>query len=95
MSADNWTQCPKCLQAYTKQREESQERIRQAYGKLPPEDYNVLILDTALAPPDDDTLREDYEIGIHKEEFFVSYSGSCNVCGFSFGYKYKQEVAVI
>lgn len=42
--------------------------------------------------PQDATLREDWELGIQKGEFFVRYSGSCRYCGFE--YKYKTDINV-
>lgn len=41
----------------------------------------------------DDTLREDYEIGVSsKGEFFVDYGASCGVCGFVFSHSHKEPL---
>jgi hypothetical protein len=37
-----------------------------------------------------ENLREDYEIGIDRDgKFYVSYAGSCDVCGFSYAYEFE------
>jgi hypothetical protein len=41
----------------------------------------------------DNTLREDYEIGVNDTgEFEIVYSCRCNTCGFVFTFKHKQQL---
>jgi len=37
-------------------------------------------------------LREDYEVGIERGEFFVIYTGSCQECGFKKKFKHKEKI---
>lgn len=50
---------------------------------------------------DEQSLREDYEIGIWNGQFTVSYNGECrkgprgaDTCGFKFSHKQEQEIVV-
>lgn len=43
------------------------------------------------APSVDNSLREDYELGIVKGEFYVFYKGQCD-CGFSFKFNHKEKI---
>ncbi len=38
-------------------------------------------------------LREDYEIGIYKGKFSVSYGAICEACNFEFPYKHEQAIS--
>lgn len=81
MSADNWTYCPRCDMLRAKQADERSAELTRGHGEIPPEEYLKLV----EAPlPREETLREDYEIGIHKGKFSVSYRAGCKVCGFVF-----------
>jgi hypothetical protein len=33
------------------------------------------------------TLREDYEIALYRDQFYIDYCCSCQKCGFEFSYK--------
>ena len=37
------------------------------------------------------TLREDWEIGIWKGKFHISYGATCSKCGFEFGYVREED----
>lgn len=90
MSADNWTVCPRCKAKNDAAREAHAKTIRAAYGKVTVDEWEKL--KTSVPPPEpEDTLREDYEIGIRRGEFFAAYFASCNECGFTFEFKHKQE----
>ncbi len=95
MSADNWTYCPKC----SKQRVLTQERldrsVEEAYGKIPQEKYMELVEARNNPPRLQDTLREDYEVGIYDAgRFFISYKAQCTVCGFTFSYRHEEEIEI-
>lgn len=80
MSADNWRVCPKC-----KKTNESKGSL---YGKVSEEEYLDSLNQLKV---DEETLREDYEIGIDERgEFYVDYSCRCQTCGFGFHYKHSQ-----
>jgi hypothetical protein len=89
MGADNWTQCPRCYTTNRAKADELDEGVRTAYGKVTESEFNHL-RDSAFSFRKSigsdhnfsETLREDYEIGIHNGEFSVDYRAHCNVCGF-------------
>lgn len=41
-----------------------------------------------------ETYREDYEIGIHNNEFYVHYKGSCKECGFVHEFHHEAKLKV-
>lgn len=94
MSADNWTRCPNCTKQAREQKEKHAQVLADAYGKVPREKYLALekeANDRQLVQFED-TLREDYEIGIWNGEFTVSYGASCSVCNFKYEYKYEKKI---
>lgn len=92
MSADNWTYCPKCHAADEAKSVANQKQVAESYGKVAAEEYLKRVAALTTKPERDETLREDYEIGIYKGEFSVSYSASCSVCKFSHSFKHKKKV---
>lgn len=93
MGADNWGICPKCKKAAYKKKAKEQEKVGAAYGKVTPEKYREMF-EAASQPVElDQTLREDYEIGIGEGgEFSVSYRGHCRECGLSHAFKTQAVV---
>ncbi len=90
MSADNWRVCPKCVIERKRQEIILDETLKAFYGKITPEEYVVRVnqVNRAKASRQEETLREDYEIGTKADGvFFVSYGCSCEVCGFSFTFQ--------
>ena len=102
MSADNWTICPKCKADAFAKRRRLQKQVVESYGKLPQAKYAKLIEDANAEIELEDSLREDYGLGIDKfsdEEsgtveatFVVSYRAACQDCGFRFEFQHKQPV---
>lgn len=94
MSADNWAICPKCHEAFEKKLIEFDETVEKSYGKVPPEEYIRLIAQRAELETKEEptTLREDYEQGILEGEYFLRYSGYCDVCKFEFTKKIDEKV---
>jgi predicted Zn-ribbon and HTH transcriptional regulator len=99
MSADNWTQCPKCKKNKEDECDELDKQVVVSYGKIPADDYISLVeksskladqLKNRTVP--EDTLREDYELRIRDGEFSVSYYASCKTCGFKFEFKHEEKV---
>jgi hypothetical protein len=91
MSADNWTYCPKCKKDNERKNAARLQEAQEAYGKIPAPDYLALVAAAEKPIPLEDTLREDYEIGINSDGVFrVSYSCSCHDCGFSFEFKREE-----
>jgi hypothetical protein len=95
MSADNWAKCPKCQDILNKAFTSKTERIKNLYGKVSAEEYNLKVraIEAEAETPINDTLREDYVICINSDgEFHVNYGGSCEVCGFHFHYQHEEKV---
>jgi hypothetical protein len=97
MSADNWTQCPRCYITNHAKADEKDASVRGQYGKVS-EDQFLRLRDEAISfrkalfdSQFCETLREDYEIGIQDGEFDIFYRGHCDTCGFNFSYKYNQK----
>jgi hypothetical protein len=90
MSADNWTTCPRCVKHFEQAEAERVAKLRESYGKIPPEEFVQAM--QVESPEPEDTLREDYHQGINAGLYSVSYHCSCNACGFSWSYKYQVGV---
>ncbi len=98
MSADNWTTCPKCAQIKTRESETALAKAKKMYGKVPADEYLKLVKDAETLSPAkqsaEETLREDYEIGVRDGVFIVSFGCSCFVCNFEFNYHFKEALKV-
>ncbi len=93
MSADNWRVCPACKRKHEAKHETLKLEAGAAYGKVPREEY-LAMLEKSIEPLNlEETLREDYEIGVDsKGEFFVSYGASCQTCDFTFAFNHKEPL---
>lgn len=97
MSADSWTTCPACEEAgrndvskYARAKKELDE----LYGKIPADDYAERLRRLSSLPTreeEEETLREDFQIGIFNGEFTVEYGAHCTVCGWSFEYDNNKK----
>ncbi len=95
MSADNWTQCPKCYAKTVKERQAALAKVEKSYGKQAMEDWLYEKSQAEAIDPEEigESLREDYNCGVNGGGVFeVSYSCSCNQCDFKFSFKHKVEV---
>jgi hypothetical protein len=99
MSANNWTQCPRCKVVNSAKADEKERIAKEAYGKVSPEHFDTLrdeakAFRKAISTDDNlcSTLREDWDLGILEGEFYVYYGGSCKTCGFDFEFKHKEFV---
>lgn len=93
MSADNWTHCPKCVAGREAKLVAERQRIAALYGKVSVEAFESTRagLRKLEESHPEQTLREDYEIGIDNCEFSVSYSAGCK-CGFRYEFKHSAKV---
>lgn len=92
MSAENWTICPKCKAAEDRRQEAAHKKAAESYGKVDVEKFDAL---RELTKPRklEDTLREDYELGICSDGmFYVSYRGSCEKCNFGHVFKRSDKI---
>jgi hypothetical protein len=93
MSADNWRDCPKCLAKAKADKVKREEAAEQAYGKVPKEEYLALLAEAGKPVEVEDTMREDYELGIDQNgKFYVIYRADCQDCPFVFTYRHEEIV---
>lgn len=91
MSADNWTECPKCSKEALDAHGAKLEAAQASYGNVSAKEYRKLILEAEKPYEPEITLREDYEIGIYNGKFRVSYRAHCSVCGFTYKYSFEAD----
>ncbi len=95
MSADNWAICPKCKRNDEAEMVKRWEKAKSAYGKIPPDEYLVLLQKANQPIKEVETLREDYELGIDSNGLFnISYSAHCDKCGLKFTHNYKENISI-
>lgn len=94
MSADNWTICPQCAKEANSEAQAKREKAKESYGKVIAEEYLRYLREAdAIAEFDaEETLREDYSIGIRDGKLSVFYSAGYTKCGFDHTFKYTEEV---
>lgn len=92
MSADNWTICPKCNIDFEKKEKKIKLDAKNAYGNVSEEEYRELVKKASTPMVLEETLREDFGIGIRGEVFEVVYASSCLVCGFKYEFSHKKEI---
>lgn len=51
-------------------------------------------LDTTTCGPGEAKLREDWELGIIGNEFYVNYRASCRQCKYRFNYKHEERLTL-
>jgi hypothetical protein len=84
MSADNWTFCPKCKDSKNKE-------LESLYGKIPAEEYLKKAKELSTES-NEETLREDYEIGIWDGKFRISYDAYCEACGYEYTFECEKDL---
>ena len=62
------------------------------YGKVPKAKWDAIRSRAEQEPLSEETMREDYEIGVSQERFYVDYACSCQTCGFQFSYRHEEDV---
>lgn len=92
MSANNWRVCPNCKRETEAKRERMKAAIEQAYGEATADSFLQLVAEYNKPVDEKETFREDYEIGVHREEFFIDYLGECEVCGFQVAFNHTKSV---
>lgn len=95
MSADNWTNCHKCEEKAAEQWRRDKKKLDDSYGKIPAEEFLERVQAFPKSPVcKADTLREDYDIGIHEGVFYVQYSARCEADGCSFEHSFEHKEPV-
>jgi hypothetical protein len=98
MSAGNWAECPRCKRRLGDEAVRLRSEADSAYGIASLEEWKekdaaaTSAALTALSGLEENTFREDYEIGVFGETFFVSYFGECSKCGLSHSFKHDAPV---
>ncbi len=98
MSAENWALCPQCEKAEGENKAFRANEAKESYGKIPEAEYLELIVKNNKPIILEETLREDYEIGIFDEglgkQLLISYSARCENedCDFKIDYKHAELI---
>lgn len=95
MSADNWTQCPKCAANKLAQLETMHRKLREACGNVDADKFLEMREKVSRfeAERPDNNLREDYEIGTYDSGVLdIDYHCNCNACGFGFSFRHSVNV---
>lgn len=99
MSADNWTQCPRCLKALGDEASKLEAKAALMYGEAPLDEFDKAraaateARDLAQGTEAAITFREDWELGmVDGDEFYVRYSGACRECGFSHRFNHAEKL---
>jgi len=97
MNADNWTQCPRCVQAHINDVEKNEREVEKLYGVVNAAKYAELqsALADLKAKKIPDMLREDWEIGISGNKFSIDYYARCAICGFEYGHVFEQDLEIL
>ena len=88
MSADNWTQCPRCTFRGNQRLEARAAEVKALYGTVSVQDFDearkALESERTKFGSRPANFREDYEFyGAKDGTVTVSYSGGCEDCGLS------------
>lgn len=92
MPADNWAICPRCKEKKEQAYDDLQDQVATDYGKVPADQYLELVKKAKEPIEFENTLREDYEIGIWEGKFEIHYCAGCIECGFSHKFKHDKQV---
>ena len=93
MSADNWTQCPKCKKSEENTKAALLEATKRDYGKIKASEYLELVKKAEAPIKMGDNLREDYYMSISSDGIFeASYSALCERCGFKHKFSHKEPI---
>jgi len=75
--------------------EDLSKKARAGYGKLTPEAYEALLLESREPIKLDESLREDYEFYLADDGCFTAgYRAECVTCGFAFEFKHEEQVVI-
>lgn len=94
MSADNWTQCPRCTETYHAECKRLYNEIDARYGQVPIEEFDEFRkqVEDFIQKGVDFQFREDYGMGVDEGTFYVEYRGFCRTCGLKFSFNHEEKV---
>ena len=91
MSANNWSQCPQCMDVAEAEKAALVAEAAEAYGNVPEDEYTQLRERAEKDITLEDTMREDYELGVNLLGVFrVGFSASCSTCGYRFEFEHEE-----
>jgi hypothetical protein len=67
------------------------EDVRRLYKLVSAKEYEAALKTVGKPGEFANSLREDFELGIINDEFYVIYTASCE-CGYSFEFKHSEKV---
>lgn len=92
MSANNWRTCPACSEIWKRRKADAIRAAEGLYGIVPAGEYQVefMAAQNLSDEPSEDTLREDWDIGLGDDgkQFTISYRAECDECGFLIDHDY-------
>jgi len=95
MSATAWSACPRCHVKAVAEHEAKKKAAEAAYGKVSPEEYELLSKQAAVPLDENENLREDYEMWITDSGIFKThYHAKCSECDFEFDFKHEEVAEV-
>lgn len=97
MSANNWEHCPRCLKKHQEFRDGEIRIAKALYGVIDADEYAAAMQSAEAIPerPEEETFRENYEIGIERDgTFAVSYGGHCTKCDYSHEFEHTEDVPI-
>lgn len=92
MSADRYSMCPKCAKNEENKRLAKEVEIESFYGKIPLQEFQKRLAKTAAPVQLEETLREDYYLGLEGSVLEISYHCACRDCGFKFSISEKRSI---
>lgn len=93
MSATSYTYCPHCTKTHLEKFNQLEEQTREAYGKIPSDEYIELAAKVKNGPEKiEKTVAEYYEAYMNEGVFRTDYACKCDICGWKFEYRFEKTV---
>lgn len=95
MSADNWTQCPRCIETHNAELKRLSNEIDARYGKVSMEEFDEFRQEVQefVLRGVDYQFREDYETFLGEDGWVhISYRGFCRTCSLAFKFEHDEKV---
>jgi hypothetical protein len=90
MSADRWSNCPRCLKRREDQTKRAVAILNEAYGKVSASEWLELKKELEITEPLEPSLREDWEITLTGDKLEIDYLCHCKVCGMSDRFTHEE-----
>lgn len=95
VSANNYDICPLCKKRADEGHAEKVKRCAESYGRVSAGEYGRLMQEVDHPEKLGRSLQEYYELGIDEGgKFLVTYSATCDTCGFVFRYRHEERLDV-